>query len=234
MAVQEIGFYERADAALHDEHLRMALDRATGRFTQQRSTALSGMIDSDDVRDRARAARARAIAKLDVYLQQLAANVEAAGGHVHWAADAAEGRRIIAEIAKSRGVQRIVKGKSMASEEIHLNHALEEAGLEVIETDLGEYIIQLAGQVPSHIIAPAIHWTKEQVAQLFVEKLGMIPTDEIPVMTRTARAALRSAFLDADMGITGVNFAVAETGTIVLVENEGNGRLTSGVPRIYV
>jgi L-lactate dehydrogenase complex protein LldF len=234
MAVQTLNFYDRADTALHDMQLKTALDRATGRFTLQRTTALSAMMDSDEVRDRARAARARALSRLDENLEQLAANVEAAGGYVHWAFDAADAQRIIADLAKSRGVRRIVKGKSMASEEIHLNHALEEVGLQVVESDLGEYIIQLAGQMPSHIIAPAIHWTKEQIGELFHEKLGMPPTDEIPVMTRTARATLRSEFLQADMGITGVNFAVAETGTIVLVENEGNGRLTSTAPRIHV
>jgi L-lactate dehydrogenase complex protein LldF len=192
------------------------------------------MVDGDIVRDRARAARASALARLDEYLETLAVNVEAAGGHVHWAADGAAARRIIGGLARDHGVQRIVKGKSMASEEVHLNQALEEAGLRVVETDLGEYIVQLAGETPSHILAPAIHKTREQVAQLFQERLGMPPTDEIPVMTRTARAALREEFLHADMGITGVNFGVAETGTIVLVTNEGNGRLTSGVPRIHV
>jgi L-lactate dehydrogenase complex protein LldF len=153
---------------------------------------------------------------------------------VHWAWDAAEARQIIADLCRSKNVQRIVKGKSMASEEIHLNHALEEAGFTVVETDLGEYIIQLAGQTPSHIIAPAIHWTKEQVSELFHEKLGAPRTDQISDMARTARDTLRNEYLRADMGITGVNFAVAETGTIVLIENEGNGRLTSTAPRIHV
>jgi L-lactate dehydrogenase complex protein LldF len=234
MAVQPLNFYDRAEAALHDVQLKTALDRATGRFTLQRSTALANMLDSDEVRDRARAARARALAHLDQYLEQLTEKVEAAGGHVHWAANAADAHRIIGGLAKSRNVRRIVKGKSMASEEIHLNHALEAAGLTVVETDLGEYIIQLAGQTPSHIIAPAIHWTKEQVSELFHEKLGAAPTDEIGEMTKTAREALRSEYLRADMGITGVNFAVAETGTIVLIENEGNGRLTSTAPRIHL
>lgn len=234
MAVHTLNFYDRADAALHDTQLKTALDRATGRFTAQRSTALASMIDSDDVRDRARAARARALANLDHYLDQLATNVETAGGQVHWAWDGAEARQIIADLCRTKNVQRIVKGKSMASEEIHLNHALEDAGFTVVETDLGEYIIQLAGQTPSHIIAPAIHWTKEQVSDLFHDKLGTPHTDEIPMLARTARETLRQEYLRADMGITGVNFGVAETGTIVLVENEGNGRLTSTAPRIHV
>jgi L-lactate dehydrogenase complex protein LldF len=234
MATHTLNFYDRAEAALHDVQLKTALDRATGRFIAQRSTALDAMIDSDTVRDQARAARARALAHLDQYLLQLTEQVEAAGGHVHWAADAADARRIIGAIARQGNVRRIVKGKSMASEDVHLNHALEEAGFTVVETDLGEYIIQLAGQTPSHIIAPAIHWTKEQVSNLFHEKLGVPHTDQIGEMTKTARQTLRSEYLQADMGITGVNFAVAETGTIVLIENEGNGRLTSTAPRIHL
>lgn len=234
MATHSLTFYERAEAALHDGQLKLALDRATSRFTSQRASALERLLNSDEVRDRARAARARALARLDRYLEQLAANVEAAGGVVHWAWDAADARRIILELCRSRDVQRIVKGKSMASEEIHLNHALESAGYTVVETDLGEYIIQLAGETPSHIIAPAIHWTKEQVAALFSRKLGAPPTDDIPQLARTARESLRQEYLRADMGITGVNFGVAETGTIVLIENEGNGRLTSSAPRIHV
>ncbi|HEX6291946.1 MAG TPA: LutB/LldF family L-lactate oxidation iron-sulfur protein [Herpetosiphonaceae bacterium] len=234
MAAQPLTFYERADAALHDAQLKTALDRATVRFIAQRAAAIDKLLNSDEVRDRARAARARALAHLDRYLEQLAANVEAAGGHVHWAYDGEEARQIILDLARTRGVRSIVKGKSMASEEIHLNHALEAAGLRVVETDLGEYIIQLAGETPSHILAPAIHWTKEQVARLFHEKLGMAPTDEVTALTAAAREALRLEYLRADMGITGVNFGVAETGTIVLVENEGNGRLTSTAPRIHV
>lgn len=234
MSIQPLTFYDRADNALHDPQLKLALDRATTRFTQQRETALTSLLNSDEVRDRARAARARALAHLDQYLEQLATRIEAAGGHVHWAWDAAEARQIIVELCRTKGVERIVKGKSMASEEIHLNHALAEAGFTVVETDLGEYIIQLAGETPSHIIAPAIHWTKEQVSELFHQQLGTPRTDEIPELTRTAREVLRSEYLRADMGITGVNFGVAETGTIVLVENEGNGRLSSTTPRIHV
>jgi L-lactate dehydrogenase complex protein LldF len=225
---------QRIDAALRDVRLQTALGRATARFPAARAGALAALVDSDELRERARAARARAIARLDEHLEQLAANVEAAGGHVHWAFDAAEARGIITDIARARGVRSIVKGKSMVSEEIHLNAALEEAGFRVVETDLGEFIIQLAGQTPSHIIAPAIHWTKEQVGELFHRKLGIPVTDDIATMTAAARDALRGEYLRADMGITGVNFGVAETGTLVLVENEGNGRLTSTAPRCWV
>lgn len=231
---QPLTFYDRAERALHDAQLKVALDRATGRFATHRSTAFDALLDGEAVRDQARAARARALAQLDRYLVQLAENVEAAGGQVHWAFDAADARRIITSLCHARNVRRIVKGKSMAAEEIHLNHALEEAGFTVVETDLGEYIIQLGGETPSHIIAPAIHWTREQVSELFHDRLGADRTDEIPALARTARETLRQEYLRADMGITGVNFGVAETGTIVLVENEGNGRLSSTAPRIHV
>jgi L-lactate dehydrogenase complex protein LldF len=142
--------------------------------------------------------------------------------------------RYIADLARARGAKLIVKSKSMASEEIHLNQALEQAGLEVAETDLGEYIIQLAGETPSHIVAPSIHKTREQVSALFERHLGMPPTDDIPTMTQVARRALRQRFIQADMGISGVNFGVAESGTVALVTNEGNGRLTTTMPRIHV
>ncbi len=234
MSKSNLHFYDRTDAALADPNLQLALDRATVKFRASRAGAIDGMIDGRIVRDHARAARASALARLDEHLEALQAKIEAVGGHVHWAADGAAARRIIGGLARDKGVRRIVKGKSLASEEVHLNQALEEAGLVVVETDLGEYIVQLAGETPSHILAPAIHKTREQVRDLFHEKLGMPPTDEIAVMTRTARDCLREEFLRADMGITGVNFGVAETGAIVLVTNEGNGRLTSGAPRIHV
>jgi L-lactate dehydrogenase complex protein LldF len=234
MVAQTGSFPQRIAGALRDEQLQVALGRATVRFQTARSQALGALIDSDELRDRARAARARAISRLDEHLEQFADRIEAAGGHVHWAEDAAEAREIIVGLARERGVRSIVKGKSMVSEEIHLNPALIEAGLRVVETDLGEYILQLAGQVPSHIIVPAIHWTKEEVGELFHRELGIPLTDDVATMTRAAREALRGEYLRADMGITGVNFGVAETGTLVLVENEGNGRLTSSTPRVFV
>lgn len=232
--VQTIAFYDRVDHALHDELLQTALTRATTRFVGNRAGAIGALSDADRLRDQARAIRAHALAHLDELLPQLAANVEARGGHVCWAADGEEARRYIIDLARARGVKSIVKSKSMASEEIHLNEALEYAGFEVVETDLGEYIIQLAGETPSHIIAPAIHKTREQVSELFAQHLGMQPTTEVPPMIRTARQALRQRFLQADMGISGVNFGVADSGAIVIVENEGNARLSTTVPRIHV
>jgi L-lactate dehydrogenase complex protein LldF len=234
MSPQSISFYERVNGALHDESLQTALGRATARFIVNRAGAFATLESADALRDQARAIRARALGQLDVLLERLAANVEARGGKVCWAADGEEARRYIADLARERGVRTIVKSKSMASEEIQLNEALEDAGLEVVETDLGEYIIQLAGEPPSHIIAPSIHKTREQVSELFSEHLGMAPTDDIATMTAAARAALRQRFLRADMGISGVNFGVADEGAVVVVENEGNARLSTSVPRIHV
>jgi L-lactate dehydrogenase complex protein LldF len=234
VTTQTLPFYERVDDALQDQALQTALGRATTRFVANRAGALQALADADRLRDQARAVRAKALAHLDELLVQLAENVERRGGHVCWAGDGEAARRYIVELAHARGVKLIVKSKSMAAEEIHLNQALEAAGLEVAETDLGEFIIQLSGETPSHIIAPAIHKTREQVMELFSRHLGMPPTDDIPTMTRAARQALRQRFLRAEMGVSGVNFGVAESGAVVLVTNEGNGRLTTTAPRIHV
>ncbi|MFQ3631670.1 LutB/LldF family L-lactate oxidation iron-sulfur protein [Roseiflexus sp.] len=234
MATSSIAFVERVDGALHDPMLQTALDRATTRFVGNRAKAVADVDNFEALRNQARAIRAGALARLDELLARLADNIEQRGGHVCWAEDGEAARQYILDLARQRGVRTIVKSKSMASEEIHLNEALEHAGLEVIETDLGEYIIQLAGETPSHIIAPAIHKTREQVRDLFVQHLGMEPTDDIPTMTRTARTVLRQRFLQADMGISGVNFGVANEGAVVIVENEGNARLTTTAPRIHV
>lgn len=234
MSSQPISFYERVNTALDDTSLKTALNRATERFVGNRAGALRALSDANGLRDAARAIRAGALAQLDTLLVQLAERVEARGGHVCWASDAAEAQRYIVNLAQARQVRSIVKSKSMASEEIHLNQALEAAGVQVVETDLGEYIIQLAGETPSHIIAPSIHKTREQVSELFHQHLGVPPTDDIPTMTQTARRALRQRFLQADMGISGVNFGVADEGAVVIVENEGNARLSTSVPRIHV
>lgn len=227
-------FRGRAEAALKDPQLQDALARATTRFIGLRKTAFADLPDGETLRGRAAAAKAEAIRHLDRYLAQFVAAARAAGCTVHAAADAAEARTIILEIARTRAVRRIVKSKSMATEEIHLNGALEAAGLTVTETDMGEWIIQLAGEMPSHIIAPAIHKTKAQVADLFAAASGGEVPDTIEGMVGLARSLLREAFLIADMGISGVNVAVAETGSIAIVTNEGNGRLVTSLPRIHV
>lgn len=187
----------------------------------------------ESLRQAAHDLRLHAITHLDTYLPLLEDNVTKAGGVVHWANDAADARRIVQEIAAARGVQRIVKVKSMATEEIELNHALQGAGLRVVESDLGEFIVQLAGEKPSHIIAPALHMTKEDIAALFRDKLRVDAPPDPQVLAGIARTRLREEFLSADMGISGGNFLIAETGTLVLLTNEGNGRMCTTLPPVH-
>ena len=178
--------------------------------------------------------RAATLAHLDRYVEQFASNVEAAGGHVFFAADAAEARRHVVGLAERRGARLVVKSKSMVTEEIGLNPALEAAGVEVVETDLGEFIVQLAGERPFHIVAPAIHKSLEQIRALFSKAAGHDVGGDAEAMTRYARGVLREKFFAADMGISGANFGVAATGSVVLVTNEGNGRMATTLPRSHV
>jgi L-lactate dehydrogenase complex protein LldF len=227
-------FKENAKAALADVQLRGALKNATSLFGERRKEAAAGLANWEDLRCQARAIKDEVLLHLDRYLEEFVRNAESRGAQVHWARDAAEANSIICGLATERAARIVVKSKSMTTEETHLNDALEAAGMQVVETDLGEYIIQLADEPPSHIIAPAIHKTRQQVSELFTAALGMTPTDDIAQMTSTARVTLRDRFASADVGITGVNFAIAETGTIVIVENEGNIRLTTSLPRIHI
>src|SRR5215216_4112550 len=227
-------FKENARAALADVQLRGALKNATSLFGARRKEAAASLPNWEELRTQARAIKDEVLLHLDRHLETFAANAEKRGAVVHWARDAAQANGIITALARERNARTIVKSKSMTTEETHLNDALEAAGMQVVETDLGEYIIQLAGEPPSHIIAPAIHKTRQQISQLFTSELGMPPTDNIGQMTSTARATLRDRFAAADVGISGVNFAVAETGTIVIVENEGNIRLTTSLPRTHI
>lgn len=227
-------FRENAKAALADVHLRGALKHATSLFGEKRKEAAASLPNWEALRTQARAIKDEVLLHLDRYLEEFVRNAESCGAKVHWARDASEANTIICRLATERQARIIVKSKSMTTEETHLNDALEAAGMQVVETDLGEYIIQLAEETPSHIIAPAIHKTKRQVAELFTNELGMPPTDDLAQLTRTARTALRDRFAAADVGISGVNFGIAETGTIVIVENEGNIRLTTSVPRIHI
>ncbi len=229
-------FHRRIDRALGDPRLRQALEATTRRLVNGQRMAFGALPDSDAVRDRARRIRAHTVANLDRYLAQFADAVTRHGGQVHWATTAAAATGYVTEVARARGVRSVVKSKSMVSEELGLNDRLEAEGIEVIETDLGEYIAQLAGEPPSHIIAPIIHKTRQDVAQLFRERLGATDADvrDVSTMTDFARRQLRDDFLRADMGISGVNFGVAETGSLCLVTNEGNGRLTTTLPAIHV
>ena len=227
-------FRQRAAAALDDTFLRQALTIATTKFIDLRREAFDAFPEGEALRDRARAIKEATLQRLDHYLDQLIDNIERRGGHVHYADTAADARRIILDIARRTGARLAVKSKSMATEEIELNEALLEAGVTPVETDLGEYIIQLAHERPSHIIAPAIHKTKGQVAELFAKELKREVAADPEELTRIARVELRDKFLAADLGITGANFAVADTGTVVLVTNEGNGRMVTSLPRVHV
>jgi len=227
-------FKENAKAALADVQLRGALKNATSLFGERRKQAASSLPNWEDLRSQARAIKDEVLLHLDRYLEEFVGNAESRGAKVHWARDAAEANSIICGLATERAARIVVKSKSMTTEETHLNEALEAAGMQVVETDLGEYIIQLAHEPPSHIIAPAIHKTRQQIGELFTAELGMPPTDDVDQMTSTARMKLRDRFAAADVGISGVNFAIAETGTMVIVENEGNIRLTTSLPRMHI
>jgi L-lactate dehydrogenase complex protein LldF len=213
-----------------------AVQKATTRFLGGRA-ALVEILGQDrwqKLRQAGHDVRLHAITHLDHYLEQAERAVARAGGHVHWARDAAEANRIILEVARLHQVKRVVKSKSMVTEEIGLNHAMEAAGIRVLETDLGEYIVQLLGAGPAHIVVPAFHLSKEEIADLFRKKLGVDAPAEAQQLCQIARRTLREEFLAADMGISGGNFLVAETGTIVMVTNEGNGRMCTTVPPLHV
>jgi L-lactate dehydrogenase complex protein LldF len=233
MHLKSENFSANADAAVADAGLQKRL-RVLDTFTLRRTAAFAELPDGEALRDRAREIKEQTIANLDHYLVQLEQSVERLGGHVHWARNGDEACAIILDIARRNQVRSVVKSKSMVTEEIELNAALERAGIEAVETDLGEYIVQLAGEPPSHILAPAIHKSKGDIAELFDEKLNAPNLREPEEMAAVARQMLRERFRSAEMGVTGANFAVAETGTIVLVENEGNIRLSTSLPRLHV
>jgi len=237
-------FHQKIREKIADETLQKALDANAERRVQGRINAFKSLPDWRERRQLAHAVRADVIDHLDSYLDQFIANVKENGFTVHRAQDADEANQIALEIIKNspsegdekdRSVPRLIaKSKSMVTEEIHLNHNLEKAGHLVVETDLGEYIIQLRGEHPSHIITPAVHMRREQVGELFHEKLGIPYTVDIPFLTNTARKELREIFLGADVGVSGVNFGVAETGTLTIVTNEGNGRMVTTLPPVHI
>ena len=241
MAEVKTGEFTTASAAaMRNPQLRRALDRVGVGFDVARRNAieevegLHGEGSWEEWREEARRIKIHTLDHLDYYLELLHDNVTAAGGQVHFAVDSAEANAIVSHLVQSRGVKVATKSKSMVSEELELNPVLESLGVDVYETDLGEYIIQLAGETPSHLVAPALHKSKEDVAELFADKLGVPYDEDIEVMARTARVALRDKFMQADLGISGANFVVAETGTLVIVTNEGNGRLCTSAPRMHI
>lgn len=227
-------FMAASDAALANPELQQILGRLGDSLGAKNREAWAAFADHDQVRERARAIKDETLANLHEHLAVLEANVVRRGGHVYWAATGEEARRSILEIIEQHGATRVVKSKSMTSEEIHLNKALEQAGVQVVETDFGEYIIQVAGHRPSHIVGPALHLSKSQVTEILSAAAGQALPNDREALAAFARRTLRSRFAEADVGITGANYAIAETGSIVLVENEGNARLTTGLPRIHI
>jgi len=222
--------------ALKNPQLQQALKRAGTGFDGARRSAINhvGSETWELWREEARQIKIHSLDNLDYYLDLLVEKVTQNGGEVHFAKDAEEANSIVTQIAISRNVKMATKSKSMVSEELELNTALEKAGVEVFETDLGEYIIQLAEETPSHLVAPALHKTKEEVALLLHDKLQVPILDDIEAMARVARDVLREKFFKADLGISGANFLVAETGSLVIITNEGNGRLCTSAPRIHI
>jgi L-lactate dehydrogenase complex protein LldF len=227
-------FKETARVKLDDANLQAALHKLQGNFVKGRAERVAELDNFEAIRDAAAAIRDRALENLDTYLETFERNATRQGTVVHWAETVDDVNRIVCELAAKYGVKKAVKSKSMVTEECALNDALEAAGVEVVETDLGEYILQLAKEPPSHIVAPVVHKTRGEVSDLFEAKHGRPRTNVISELTREAREVLRPHFLSADMGITGANFLVAETGSTLIVTNEGNGRLVTSVPRVHV
>jgi L-lactate dehydrogenase complex protein LldF len=231
-----VTLHDRAAAAVADTGLRAALEVATGRLAGGRRTAMAAFPEAEALRDHARRIRAHTLSRLDTYLARFATAARRAGARVVAAETGADATRYVTDLARARGVRLAVKAKSMVSEEVGLNAALEAAGIRVLETDLGEFIVQVAHDHPSHIVAPVVHRSRANIAELLKRELGA--TDEevadVPAITALVRGILRGRFLDADLGVSGANFAVAETGSIVTVTNEGNGRLSTTAPPIHV
>ena len=223
-----------AKDAITDPVLQKALANLQQRFGRGTAEGYLKLPEGPELRFKAHDIRMRAVENLDILLNALADGIRKNGGYIHFAQDGESAVKHCLEIARKNNVTLAVKGKSMLTEEIGLNRAFADAGIENVETDLGEYIIQLAGENPSHIIAPAIHKTRQQVGRLFRDKLGIPYTDDPPTLTLAARKALREKFLKADMGISGCNLACAETGHITTVSNEGNIRMATTLPKIHV
>ena len=238
MKSRSYAFKANAETALLDSQLQRALNKAGSGFIDKRRAAMDALPEFDALRDAARRIKEQTLSQLDAYLLHFEQQVVANGGEVHWARTPSEASELVVQLCQAANAQRITKGKTMVGEEIGLTEALEQAGMTLIETDLGEYIIQLANEPPSHIIAPAIHKTREQIIALFKQhhaKYGLTkPLETVPEIVNEARQVLRQEFLQADVGITGANLLIAETGSTVLVTNEGNGDLTASLPRVHI
>jgi L-lactate dehydrogenase complex protein LldF len=234
MQVTSNQFKQAASRNLADPKVQKALRNAKGKLVVARSRSILELDNFEEIREAAARIRDFGLQHMDLLLEEWEKRATATGTIVHWAETPQQVNELVIEIAGKHEVRKIIKSKSMLGEETNLNHALEAAGLDVRETDLGEYIIQQFGETPSHIIAPAVHKSKDDIADLFAEKHGRPRLDDIAALTHEARDVLRPDFLNADMGISGANFLVAETGSTMIVTNEGNGRMTTTMPRVHV
>ncbi|MFH0960871.1 MAG: lactate utilization protein B [Pseudomonadota bacterium] len=228
-----INFRQNSQDALLNKSLRLAIKRATEAFKEKRLSGIQG-VPFEQWREEASDLKIKVIENLSGYVDQFAANATRRGAIVQRAKDAAHARTLVGDILHDHGVRNVVKAKSMVTEEIHLNKYLGDLGFQVVETDLGEYIVQIAGETPSHILAPALHKTRDEVGRLFCDKLGCDFSDDPSVLTDTARKILRPEFIKADAGICGANFFTADTGSVVLFTNEGNGRMVTTLPPLLI
>ncbi|MFC6671803.1 LutB/LldF family L-lactate oxidation iron-sulfur protein [Marinobacterium aestuariivivens] len=234
MQINSPHFKENARIALEDVNLQRALGNLKAGFPQKRAIAVSRLPEFDALRDQGRDLKNHILENLDLYLEQFESRVVESGGHVHWCRTSDDACQTILDICRQVDARTVTKGKSMVSEEINLNEYLEKNGVRPVETDLGEYILQLRGDHPSHIIAPAIHLNLEDVSEAFHQHHHRPKSDDPAVLMREAREMLRRQFVAADVGITGANFLVAETGSTIIVTNEGNGDLTQTLPKTHI
>jgi L-lactate dehydrogenase complex protein LldF len=230
-----LDFDKNVAEALKDTQLIKNIKSAMATLVSKRKTIFSDAAETEQLRTLGNALKKKALSKLPQLLEQLEEKCTQNGIQVHWAETAAEANQLVLDIMKSHGATRLVKGKSMVSEEMELNAFLQKHGIEALETDLGEFIIQLNNETPAHIIVPAIHKNKDQISKIFHDHIPDEPyTEDVAELTAIARKTLRQKFYQADVGLSGVNFAAAETGTLCLVENEGNGRLCTTVPKVHI
>jgi L-lactate dehydrogenase complex protein LldF len=234
MSAPAVHFQQAARRMAADLRHRGIIQTAMGKYEAVRDQRKRWFQDWEGARELAARTKREAIQHLDQHLAELARRLEARGTKVHWAADAAQARVIILDILQAKGAKVVVKSKAMTSEEIHLNDALEQAGYEVVESDLGEFIVQLRAEPPYHLVFPAMHLTRGEIKAVFQQKLQDAPSDDPEELTMVARRALRKKYVQADVGITGANFAIAETGMVSITENEGNARLTAALPRTMI
>lgn len=235
MQITSMHFRETAGVKLTNPDLQSALKKLQTNFVRGRADRVAELGGNyEEIRSAAASIRERVLVNLDLYLAEFERNATARGATVHWAETREDVNRIVCDIARRHGARKVVKSKSMVTEECALNDALEAAGVEVVETDLGEYILQLAKEPPSHIVAPVVHKTRDEVSDLFEQKHSTPRKTDIAALTREARERLRGHFLTADMGVSGANFVVAETGSTLIVTNEGNGRMVTTLPRVHV